>query len=577
MLEYKFITKIEHLIEYMPILRSAKVIAADTETTGLSAIDDRVRLLQLAVENGCNLVIDMFNFDDYTVFREIFGGNSVKVFQNAKFDLKFLMALDIPVCGNIFDTMIAAQLLRTSGGSGKVGLGHLAEFYLDEDLPKDEQISDWTGVLSDSQKLYAAKDAEILLRLRNKMIPLLVQHKLTEVARLEFACVKAVAKMEFDGMYLHPQKWLELTENTRKSQENALKKMKNFAKPTENQMSLFGLEQDDTNYDSQKQVLEYLANNGIHLENTSKYALYPYIDNPAVAALMEYRKSTKALTAFLDTLGSHVNAKTGRIHAEYSQMGAWSGRMSCYNPNMQQIPRDADFRACFSAMDGNKLIIADYSQIELRVAAEITGDMRMINAYKNGEDLHKLTASLITEKPMNEVTKSERQAAKAVNFGLIYAMGAKGLQRYSSQTYGVEMTLEQAEEFRRRFFAAYSGIAEWHKKIRNNPPKESRTLSGRKHIFSGETMLSSLCNTPVQGTAADIAKNALSMLFTELQGTSTKIIGVVHDEILLEAKAEKADETAILLKNVMEKAGERYIRNVPIIAEVHVADSWAEK
>ena len=251
--------------------------------------------------------------------------------------------------------------------------------------------------------------------------------------------------------------------------------------------------------------------------------------------------------------------------------------MSCGGPNIQQIPRDKHFRACFSASKGNKLVIADYSQIELRVVAEISRDERMIKAYRNGEDLHRLTASLISGKHIEEVTKEERQSAKAMNFGLVFAMGAKGLQSYAKETYDVDMTLEQAEQFRNRFFHAYQGVAAWHKRLKNNPPLQSRTVAGRKHVYGGHSGLSGLCNTPVQGSAADIIKNALGMLVDKLDNTNTKIVAVVHDEIVLETERNQAPEVANILKETMEKAGAQYLRLVPLLAEVQIADNWAEK
>lgn len=250
--------------------------------------------------------------------------------------------------------------------------------------------------------------------------------------------------------------------------------------------------------------------------------------------------------------------------------------MTCSGPNIQQIPRDKNFRACFVSAPGKKLIIADYSQVELRVAADMTNDPRMTKAYKNGDDLHKLTASLMLNKPIETISAQERQAAKAVNFGLIYAMGAAGLQQYSSQSYGVDMTLEQAETFRKRFFSAYTGIARWHSELKKSPPTESRTMAGRKFTFSSNAGLSALCNTPVQGTAADIVKKALGLLIPRLKGTGTNIIGVVHDEILLEAPANNAVEAASLLKSVMEEAGNSILKNVPCQADVNIADNWAE-
>ena len=251
--------------------------------------------------------------------------------------------------------------------------------------------------------------------------------------------------------------------------------------------------------------------------------------------------------------------------------------MSCGSPNIQQIPRDLHFRACFAAPPGRKLVIADYSQIELRVAAQISGDGRMISAYQNGEDLHALTASLISNVPADSVTKVQRQAAKAVNFGLIFGMGAAGLQKYARQPYGVEMSLEQATGFRDSFFSAYPGIAAWHQRIKNAKPTEERSLSGRKFTFNQDSGAAGLYNTPVQGTAADIAKAALGILAKRTKGTSIRIIVVVHDEILLEAPEGEAGSAATMLKESMESAGNSILSDVPCMAEAKIADTWAGK
>jgi DNA polymerase-1 len=283
------------------------------------------------------------------------------------------------------------------------------------------------------------------------------------------------------------------------------------------------------------------------------------------------------LGGFLDPLPEHINTRTGRIHAHYSQIGAYSGRMSCTGPNMQQIPRDAEIRKCFVPDEGNKFILADYSQVELRVAAQLTGDERMIDAYRKGGDLHKLTASLITGTPLEEVTRSQRQAAKAVNFGLIFAMGARGLKSYSEDVYGVEMSLDEAEAFRSRYFEAYRGIREWHDSIKAKPPRVSRSLTGRRYFHKEDAGIAGLFNTPVQGTAADIVKNALGKLVVSLKGTKSRIVAVVHDEILLEAPMDTAEETAYILKKTMESAGDGFMTEVPLLADAHLASSWAEK
>jgi DNA polymerase I-like protein with 3'-5' exonuclease and polymerase domains len=220
------------------------------------------------------------------------------------------------------------------------------------------------------------------------------------------------------------------------------------------------------------------------------------------------------------------------------------------------------------------LVIADYSQIELRVAARISGDERMTDAYRKGEDLHALTASLVSDIPVRSVTQAQRQAAKAVNFGLIFGMGAEGLRQYAQQSYGVDMTLAQATMFRDNFFRAYPGISEWHRRVRDEHRDEGRTLTGRKFLFGGAG-LSGRYNTPVQGTAADIAKSALGQLSRLNAGTGVRIIAAVHDEIILEADAGESEAAAHMLKNTMERSGSLVLKDIPCVADVKISASWS--
>jgi len=580
MQEWLLIETADQVEEVSVGLKSAEVIGVDTETTGLDPHTSRLRLIQIAVEGSATVIFDCFSIlpEAAGQISSILTSPSVKVFQNAKFDLQFLRSESISVSGWIFDTMLAAKLLRTSGGPRRAGLAVLARHYLNQELSKEEQKSDFSAELTSSQLNYAAKDAEILLELRQILLNEIKRNHLVEAARLEFACVYAIASLEYDGIYLDREKWLVLQRETEKIREEALAELyPHIGYPTV-QLGMFN---NDLiyghNVNSSKQVLKMLNDNGIPVTSTSKHSLARYSEHPVVASLLKYRYASKALSSFLHSIPRQINESTGRLHPHYSQIGAWSGRMSCGGPNIQQIPRSRAFRQCFAAPPGRKLVIADYSQIELRVIAQISGDRRMIEAYRNGEDLHRLTAALILEKSIDKITKKQRQAAKAVNFGLVFGMGASGLQAYARETYGVEMSAEEAELFKKRFFSAYRGVDAWHKAIQRNKPSVSRTLAERKHIYSRDSGMSGRYNTPVQGTAADILKNALGMLYNELKDTNTFVVAVIHDEIVLECDDIKAEETALLLKNTMEKAGSRYMKDVPVVAEASTADSWAEK
>lgn len=581
-IKYIYIDKDEKLGEALSSIAGSKVLGVDTETTGLDPINEKLRLLQIAATDKPVLVIDMFLISEEAKgkIRNIFNSDSVKVFQNAKFDLEFLIHNDFEFSGPIFDTMLAAQIIRDNTGPKSAGLESLVSYYLGLRLPKDEQKSDFTGSLRIAQIEYAAKDAAVLLPLRERLIEEIKKGRLIEVCKLEFDCAFAVADMELTGIKLHKEKWQMLYDKHLEEQKELTKKLNKALDSGGMQINMFGEETSiGINLDSQAQVIKALKSKGIELNSTAYAELIEHKDKHEVIQwLLEYRKVSKAIQGFLTPMWQYVNKTTGRIHSSYRQIGAGSGRFSCGNPNVQQIPRGKEFRECFIPEQGNKFIIADYSQIELRVAAEIAQDKTMIEAYRNGQDLHALTAALVANKKLEEVTKPERQSAKAINFGLIYAMGAKGLQGYAKTVYGVDMKIEEAELFRDRFFKAYNGIANWHARMKKAVNiKESRTLSGRRCVYEGEVAITALLNTPVQGTAADIAKKAMGMLVPVAKSLNGHIIATVHDEILLEVPEERAEEAVIKLKETMEKAGAYYLKLVPVIAETTIADSWAEK
>ena len=580
-MEYILIQTPEEGQPYLLKLKNAEVLAVDTETTGLDVHKDMLRMVQIGAPGLPVLLFDCFSFlkdgRGNRFLREVLGSAGVIIFHNAKFDLQFLRKAGIRVA-HVFDTMLAAELLRPCGGPRKVSLAAVASHYLGEEMDKTEQTGDWSGSLTPSQLEYAALDAEILLRLWDCLGQQLRQNGLERVSQIEFDCVPALARTEYDGIYLDSEQWKKLTEDVEIQYEKALQALYAFSGQPLRQMTLWGTEEAwDVNFDSNAYVLKLLHENGIPVTATSHYSLAPYHDHPLVKALTDYRKYAKLLSGFLHPVPGQIHPATGRLHPRYGQIGAYSGRMCCWGPNIQQIPRETRFRRCFVAPEGRKLVLADYSQIELRVAAQISGDVRMKNAYARGEDLHRLTASLISNIQAKQVTSEQRQAAKAVNFGLIFGMGAAGLQQYAAQSYGVDMTLEDAKRFRDSFFRAYAGIGWWHHDLKTGSFTEGRTLTGRKFLFSPQSGVAILANTPVQGTAADILKRALGLLFRRLEGKDWKIAGIVHDEILMEVPEAEAQEAAETLKEVMEQAGRDILPSVPCVAEAKTADSWAAK
>ena len=569
--EYRYVNQAAELIPFLSELCAAPVLAIDTETTGLDPLTDRVRLLQIAAPGLPVLVLDLFHLTELAPVRQVLASSHVKVFQNAKFDLKFLSRAGLEVGGQLFDTMLAGQIVSCGLSNQRHSLEALVANYLKQSLSKTEQVSDWSArELSSEQLRYAALDAAVLLPLREALISKLKAADVIKCAKIEFDCVRAVAEMELAGISLDLDRWEALRKQISTVRDTLAVRLRE---------AFGGGFLGEINLDSPTQVQRALALRGIQVSGTSRWELSRFSDHPEVRLFQEYRKASKLCSAFLDTLPKFIHPQTGRLHPVYEQCLVVSGRFSCHSPNLQQLPHDREFRACFIPAEGHSFVIADYSQIELRVAAQLSQDERMMDAYRANQDLHLLTASLITGKPMGSVTKADRQAAKAVNFGLLYGQGSQGLKSYAKQSYGVDLSLADAERFRDRFFLAYQGIAAWHRQTARNQKKirETRTLIGRRRLIEKPLELPTLLNLPVQGTAADITKLALAKILPQLAPFGARIVGCIHDEILLETPTDRAQALARLLSDAMEAAGNESLGEVPVVAEASIGQNWAEK
>jgi DNA polymerase I len=249
--------------------------------------------------------------------------------------------------------------------------------------------------------------------------------------------------------------------------------------------------------------------------------------------------------------------------------------MACKNPNLQNLPRSKDYRACFKADPGKVFIKADYSQIELRIAAEISGDKNLIKAYRDGQDIHVLAGSYITGKKASEITSDERQLAKAVNFGLIYGAGARRLAVQAWQDYGISLSEDRACEIRDKYFKAFAGLRAWQH--RQGQETVTCTLSGRRRTWAKEPPYTQLLNTPVQDSGADGMKLALAELWKswtpDLEGCYP--VMVIHDELIVEAPEDKADQSAKWVKKAMIAGMSGLLNHVPVEVEVAVCRSYA--
>src|SRR6266480_140654 len=464
---YRLIKNEEELRRVVQSLSAHQAMGLDTETTELDPYFGRLRLIQLATPSGVHIIDldafrnggngDLSQTSALAPLRDLLSAHRpVKIAHNAKFDAKFIkhsLGVDL---GGIFDTLLASQLLGAGDIEERHGLEAVASRYLNEAVDKTERLSNWNLELSDAQLEYAARDANVLLPLREKLIDRLKSDSLIDCARLEFDCIMTVADMELAGFYMHKDRWLEQLAIVEKKRAQLADELQDVLAEESSQGTLFGGPQrDEINLDSHQQLTQALQRLGIPVpDSTRNWKLQPLaVQYPVIAQLLEYRTVQKALTSYGQNMIELINPATGRLHADFRQIGAPTGRFSCTNPNIQQVPHALEYRRCFSGHpEGRKLIIADYSQIELRILAEFSGDEGFMEAFNSGSDLHRVTAAQVFNVALDQVTREQRDFAKRLNFGVVYGIGA---QRFSLMT---GLSLPEAEGVLRKYFATYRGL-----------------------------------------------------------------------------------------------------------------------
>ncbi len=564
--------------------QQASCFGLDCETAfGIDPYRAKVRLVQLAIPDMPVAIVDLFAIapTDLGPLRSLLAGNALKIGHNLKFDWLMLTRAGLSPSKPFFDTYLAYRVL-TAGLKRTSSLEAVADKLLKVKLDKAQQVSDWSGELSPTQLQYAATDAAILLPLCEVLHRQLFSAELWQTAKLEFACLPAVASMELNGMLLDRELWSVLGKKLATKRDSLLRQINSqLHRPNPHkQISLLPEFTDTINPRSPKQVLAALQEKGIPVTSTNSQHLIPLQgEYPVIQALLEYRSLFARINTFSLGLPEHIHPITGRIHPNWFQIGARSGRFSCREPNLTNIPRDKETRQCFKAVPGYVLLKADYSQIELRIMAKVSGDRTMVKAYSKGEDLHSLTASLVLAKPLSEITLEDRQLGKIINFGLIYGMGAQKFKNMAQAEHRVTLTLQQASHFRKKFFESYTGIKQFHSKVRSawsRGIRESRTVLGRRRLWSKDTkpLLNEMLNNPIQGMSADITKLALALLFLPLSSTGGKLICVVHDEILIECPLEEVRPVKALLKKCMVRAGNKFLSPIPCEVEIKVMESW---
>src|SRR5215212_4238558 len=433
----------------------------DTETTSLSPFDGRLRLVQLAAPGEPVHVFDLFKLAPSgdtahdpalePLRRLLAATRPVKVAHNSKFDAKWVRHhLGVELCGEfdsraeskheverggLFDTLLASQLISAGEQEDRHSLASVAERYLNQSVDKTQQVSNWGGELSAAQLEYAARDAALMLPLRLKLVEALRTAALTRTAQLEFECVTPLAALELTGVYLDQPCWRAKLKEIGRQREELHELLQDELSEEPAQQSLFGPVRANLNLDSHVQLtraLKRVLPEGEEIpDSTRNWKLEPLAAKyTVVRRILDYRTLQKTLK-FGETLlesvdkGKKDSERNSRIHSHFHQIGAPTGRMSCTDPNIQQVPHAFDMRRCFRAPEGRKLIDADYSQIELRILADFTGDRGFVDAFQSGADLHRTTAAQVFGVKLEEVSKAQRAFAKRLNFGVVYGIGAR--------------------------------------------------------------------------------------------------------------------------------------------------------
>ena len=595
------VTSEEGLQAIVPEVRKADVVALDLETTGLDPRRDRTRLLSLATESEA-WIVDNFSVDIRPLL-EILKDKTLLI-HNAMHDLLFLRQLGYRHYGRAVDTMTLSRMAHAGEKSeGGKRLEHSLEVCckreLDLKLDKSHQKDDWSRDLSEEMLTYAAEDARVLLALYEALEDKLLTAGQEQALKIEGRALLAGIEMAHAGVAVDKERWLGIVEEDGEGldelrarldclvgdppEETRKRNTKNRNVPEERK--------DKWNWDSAEQIKAAATTLGLRLEKTSMDYL-KLVDHEFARALLAYREAKSGLATFGEKYfepteeGREVYLD-GRLYPSWGMCQAETGRTSSSSPNVQNIPnksRLGKLRECVSAPEGRCLIKADYSQIELRIVAKIAGEEKMLEAYRKGEDLHARTARSITGR--EEVTKVGRQLAKAVNFGLLYGQGAGGLRDYARDKYGAEMSPEEAEEYRARWFDAYPAIKVWHRQesIGFDAGEDvACTLTGRQRRV--KTFMEKV-NHPVQGTGADGLKLSMALFHERLpEHLDAKLVIAVHDEVVVECPQEGAEQVAIFTEEIMVAGMEEVLNpglgadhpeRVPVKVDVEVVDSWGE-
>ncbi|GAB4200524.1 MAG: DNA polymerase I [Bacteroidia bacterium] len=587
--------KDERFKELLKALEQADSFAFDTETTQLNPLMADIVGMSFAIHPHTAYYIHLFNNpnanDILNHLKPVFHNkNKILIGQNIKYDYHILKNQHIEIHCQLWDTMVAHFLIHPD--DNKHNLNYLSETYLKYSPVKiDTLIGDKKSgqismsLLSGAEiKDYAAEDADIALQLKQVFEKKLKETETEQVfEKIEMPLIPVLAEMERTGVKLDTAFLKQLSHQ-----------IEHQIKTTEKE--IYHLAGTSFNISSPKQVGEILFD---HLKiaeapkktKTGQYATSEDIllklqhQHPIVQAILNYRELTKLKTTYVDALPKLINPKTQRLHTTFNQTVAATGRLSSDNPNLQNIPIRSELgqqvRKAFVSSDENSILLsADYSQIELRIVASLSGDESMINAFMHNKDIHTATAARIYNVQESEVTKEMRHKAKSVNFGIIYGQGAFGL----AESIGISRT--EAKGLIQNYFEKYPKIKELMDELIQSARKNgyTTTLFGRKRwlpdIHSANANVRAnaeriAINTPIQGTAADMIKIAMINIYQKLKKhrLSTKMLLQIHDELLFEVPHDELEE----VKNIVETEMQNALKlNVPVVVNIGTGKNWLD-
>ncbi|WP_417611132.1 DNA polymerase I [Owenweeksia hongkongensis] len=599
--EYQTIENSDHLYQLVEHPRERKMllenlmkqpsVCFDTETTSLEIAEADLVGVAFSYTPGIAYYVAVPEGQGTEImaeFKPFFEREDVEIIcQNLKYDISILKNFGVEVRGKLFDTMLAHYLINADM---RHNMDVLAETYLHykpvsiETLigKKGKKQGNMRDVDPKLVKEYAGEDADITFRLKQIFEPKLKEGNATKVFdEIELPLVPVLSDMELQGVNLDTE---ALSKLSKKLEEDIAELSK----------EIIELAGEEFNIASPKQLGEILFGKLKLLEKPKKTKSGQYATSEDILsdlakehriaeAILDYRQMVKLKSTYVDALPEMVNSKTKRIHTSYNQAVAATGRLSSVNPNLQNIPirteRGREVRKAFIPRDENHLMLAaDYSQIELRLIAELSGDKNMMDAFLNEEDIHTATAAKVFGVNLDEVTREQRSNAKTVNFGIIYGVSAFGLSQQTTLSRG------EAGDIIKSYFQTYPGIQDYIESQKEFARKNGfvETLLGRrrylKDINSRNAVVRShaernAVNAPIQGTAADIIKLAMIKIYDDLKPFDTKMVLQVHDELVFDAPAGEIETLKPIIKSAMENAVDL---KVPLTVEFGQGANWLE-